>query len=78
MIFNKGDKLVCIKAGDPSIGLVKGKIYTCFNSFTNNLGEDTVEVLKSMPPEPYHGYRSVRFRKALPVDLKTLEKQETI
>jgi hypothetical protein len=76
--FKQGDKLVCVKAGEPSLGLIKNKVYTCFNTFTNPYGESVVEVLESMPPQIYHGYLSMRFRKALPADLEKIKEFETI
>lgn len=76
--FKQGDKLVCVKAGDPSLGLIEDKIYTCFSAFTTPLEENAVEVLESMPPQPYHGYLAWRFRKAVPSDLERIEKVETI
>lgn len=78
MNFKQGDKLVCVKAGEPSLGLIKNKIYTCFNAFISGLGENVVEVLEAMPPEPYHGYLAMRFRLALPTDLEKIKELETI
>lgn len=74
--FKSGDKLVCVRPGEASLGLVKDKVYTCFNAFTSKMEEDVVEVLETMPPEPYHGYLAHRFRKALPNEVKELEKTE--
>lgn len=68
--FKQGDKIVCVRPGEASLGLVKDKVYTCFNAFTSNMEENVVEVLEAMPPEPYHGYLAHRFRKALPADLE--------
>lgn len=76
--FKAGDKLVCVRPGDASIGLIKDKVYTCFNAFTSPLEEDVVEVLEAMPPEPYHGYLSHRFRKAVPAELEKIEEKETV
>lgn len=76
--FKSGDKLICVRPGEASLGLVKDKIYTCFNTFTSKIGEDVVEVLESMPPDPYHGYLSYRFRKALPTDLEKVKEVEQI
>ena len=77
-MFSEGDKLVCVKSGEASLGLIKDKVYTCLTSFINPLGEDTTEILESMPPSEYRGYQSSRFRLALPADLKKIEKEETI
>jgi len=73
--LKSGDKVVCIKPGDPKNGLIKGKIYTVFNCFTSKLGESVIEVLESMPPEPYHGYLSWRFRKAVDSDLPKIKNE---
>lgn len=75
--FKPNDKLVCVRPGESSLGLVKDKIYTCFNAFISPLEEDVVEVLEAMPPSPYHGYLAHRFRKALPSELQKIEKEET-
>lgn len=77
-MFSEGDKLVCVKPGEASLGLIKDKVYTCLRSFVNFAEEDVVEVLEAMSPSPYIGYRAVRFRKALPADLKKIEQEETV
>lgn len=76
--FKSGDKLVCIRPGEVSLGLIKNKIYTCFNTFTSKIGEDVVEVLESMPPDPYHNYLSYRFRKALPSEVEQIKETEIL
>lgn len=78
MNFKQGDKIVCVRPGEPSLGLSKDKVYTCFNAFTSSIEENVVEVLEAMPPEPYHGYLAHRFRKALPSELQKIEKEETV
>ena len=79
MSFNSGDKLVCVKPGEPSLGLIKDKVYTCLDFFVSSMGENVVEVLETMPPSPYHGYQASRFRLALPSDLKKVKEQlETV
>lgn len=76
--FKSGDKLICVRPGEASLGLVKDKIYTCFNTFISKIGESVVEVLESMPPDPYHGYLSYRFRKALPSEVEQIKETETL
>ena len=68
-IFKPGDKVVCIRPGDPTNGLKKDKIYTVFNTMQDASGADAIEVLEAMPPEPLHGYLAFRFRKAVDTDL---------
>lgn len=76
--FSQGEKIVCVKPGEPSLGLIKDKIYTCLTSFVSPIGENVVEVLETMPPEPYHGYQASRFRKMVPSDLKKENKEESV
>jgi uncharacterized protein YfaQ (DUF2300 family) len=77
MSFSREEKVVCISPGS-SIGLEKNKVYTIFNTFKDAGKNDTVEVLETMPPEPYHGYLSWRFRKAQPEDLKNVKKNKKV
>jgi len=76
--FKEGEKIVCIRPGEASLGLEKDKLYTCLASFNSNMEESVVEVLEAMPPEPYHGYQASRFRKAIPKDMKKLEETEAL
>ena len=78
MNFKQGEKIVCVKPGSADLGLEKDRMYTCLNAFVNALGENVVEVLETMPPQPYHGYQASRFRKAVPKDLNKFDKKEVI
>lgn len=71
-----GDKLVCVKPGDPANGLVKDNIYTEIDSYISNMDEEVTEVLEARPKKPLIGYLSWRFRKATPEDLLKLQKEE--
>lgn len=77
-MFKQNEKLICVKPGEASLGLIKDKVYTCINFFTSSLGESVVEVSEAMPPNEYHGYLSHRFRKAMPADLEKVKQKETV
>ena len=78
MNFKSGEKIVCVRPGEVSLGLEKDRVYTCLDSFISPLDENVVEVLETMPPSPYRGYLAHRFRKALPADLEKIKTKETV
>lgn len=73
--FKIGDKVVCVRPGDPRNGLVEDKVYTILDVFEDFSEAASVEVLETMPPSPLHGYLAFRFRKATEADMPVIEEK---
>ena len=76
-MFRTGDKVVCISPGR-DLGLEKDAIYTVIEETKDSQGSSAVMLLEIEAPFPFYNFLAHRFRKALPADLKKIEKQETV